>query len=414
MGAERGDDRTEPLLSVEGLEKHYPVRSGLLRRTTGYVKAVDGISFEIREGETVGLVGESGCGKSTAATTMLGLEEPTGGTVRFDGQEVSDHDAADRTEFRRRAGVVFQDPTTAFDPRMTVLESVAEPLEVHGITDPDRRRRLVAELIEHVGLPESMLYRYPDDLSGGEKQRLALARALILNPDLLVADEPVSALDVSVQAEILSLLETMRDELDLSVLLITHDLSVVRQVCDRVAVMYLGEIVELAPVEELFADPHHPYTETLLASIPEPDPRGDRASVEVTGDVPDPADPPSGCRFHPRCPKVIPPDAHEFDDGAFRAVLDLRLDADAGTVSPDEFADASSLRDAYDLPDRLDDPDAEAEAELAAALDVLLDGRTAAAADRLSEAFPTVCEREHPSLRETAADRRAACHRHEE
>jgi len=179
MGADRRDDTTGPLLSVENLEKHYPVRSGLLRRTTGYVKAVDGISFEIREGETVGLVGESGCGKSTAATTILGLEEPTGGTVRFDGQDVTDHDTAERRRFRRRAGVVFQDPTTAFDPRMTVLESVAEPLEIHGITDPDRRRRLVADLIERVGLSESMLYRYPDDLSGGEKQRLALARALI-------------------------------------------------------------------------------------------------------------------------------------------------------------------------------------------------------------------------------------------
>ena len=411
MGADRRDDTTGPLLSVENLEKHYPVRSGLLRRTTGYVKAVDGISFEIREGETVGLVGESGCGKSTAATTILGLEEPTGGTVRFDGQDVTDHDADERRAFRRRAGVVFQAPTTAFDPRMTVLESVAEPLEIHGITDPDRRRRLVADLIERVGLPESMLYRYPDDLSGGEKQRLALARALILNPDLLVADEPVSALDVSVQAEILSLLETMRDELDLSMLLITHDLSVVRQVCDRVAVMYLGEIVEIAPVEALFADPQHPYTETLLASIPEPDPRGERTSVELTGDVPDPADSPSGCRFHPRCPKAIPPDAYEFDDGMFRAVLDLRLDAEAGAVTADGFADASELRDAYDLPAALADPDAEA--ELVAAIAALLDGRTAVAAERLSEAFPTVCEREHPTLDETAAGHPAACLRHE-
>jgi len=288
----------DAILSVRDLEKHYPVRSGILRRVTGHVKAVDGVSFEVREGETVGLVGESGCGKSTTATSLLRLEEPTGGEVYFEGEDITEYGDDDETEFRRRAQMVFQDPNSAFDPRMTVGESVAEPLGIHGLRDEERQQEIVADLLERVGLSANDADRYPHEFSGGQKQRIALARALILNPDLLVADEPVSALDVSVQAEILSLLDDLQAELDLSMLLISHDLGVVRQVCDRVGVMYLGEMVEMGPTEELFENPQHPYTEALLASIPDPDPRKRGDAVELTGDVPDPSNPPAGCSFH--------------------------------------------------------------------------------------------------------------------
>ncbi len=401
----------DPLLSVRDLEKHYPVRSGLLRRVTGQVRAVDGVSFDVREGETFGLVGESGCGKSTTASTLLGLEDPTDGEIYFDGEDVTAFDASEAKRFRRRAQIIFQDPTTAFDPRMTVGESVAEPLAIHGIDDSGRRKEVVGDILERVGLDASDADRYPDAFSGGQKQRIALARALVLNPDLLVADEPVSALDVSVQAEILSLLEDLQSELGLSVLLISHDLGVVRQVADRVAVMYLGEIVEKGPTEQLFSDPQHPYTEALLSSIPDPAPGQSSGVVELTGDVPDPSNPPSGCSFHTRCPRVIPPAEYDFRDGVFRRLLDFRLAVDDRDVDPAEYPDAAAVRTAHDLPDSL--RDADAEAVLTDATEAVATGELASAADRLREAFTTVCERESPDLRD-AARHRAACHLHDE
>jgi peptide/nickel transport system ATP-binding protein len=400
----------DALLSVRDLKKHYPVRSGLLRRVTGHVKAVDGVSFEVREGETVGLVGESGCGKSTTATSLLRLEEPTGGSVYFDGEDITEYDSDAQKEFRRRAQMVFQDPNSAFDPRMTVGESVAEPLGIHGLRDKDRQREIVKDLLERVGLSASDADRHPHEFSGGQKQRIALARALILNPDLLVADEPVSALDVSVQAEILSLLDDLQDELGLSMLLISHDLGVVRQVCDRVGVMYLGEIVEMGETEELFENPQHPYTEALLASIPEADPRSRDEAVELTGDVPDPSNPPSGCSFHPRCPRVIPPEAYDFADGVFRDVLDFRLATESGDVDPDLLDDDAAVREEFDLPEALGDEDADA--VLSAAIEDLVAGDVDAAADRLGDAFTTVCESEEPELVETDVGRPARCHLH--
>ncbi|MHB9287031.1 ABC transporter ATP-binding protein [Halobacteriales archaeon Cl-PHB] len=400
----------DAILRVEDLEKHYPIRSGLLKRVTGHVEAVDGVSFAVREGETFGLVGESGCGKSTTATSLLRLEEPTGGSVYFDGDDVTAFDRSEQKRFRRRAQVVFQDPTTAFDPRMTVGQSVAEPLAIHGIREQARRQEIVADILERVGLSADDADRYPHEFSGGQKQRIALARALILNPDLLVADEPVSALDVSVQAEILALLDDLQSELGLSMLLISHDLGVVRQVCDRVAVMYLGEIVEKGPTEQLFADPQHPYTEALLSSIPDPDPNSRGAAVELTGDVPDPSDPPAGCSFHTRCPRVIPPDDYDFADGVFRRVLDFRLAVEAADVDG-EYDDPAAVREEYDLPGSLSD--AEAASVLAAALEDVVAGDHEAAADRLGEAFTTVCERDDPELDETDAGHLAACHRHD-
>ena len=401
----------DALLEVRDLEKHYPVRSGLLRRVTDHVKAVDGVSFEVREGETVGLVGESGCGKSTTATSLLRLEEPTGGDVYFDGEDITAYGKGAQKEFRRRAQMVFQDPNSAFDPRMTVGDSVAEPLAIHGLRDDDQQQEIVADILERVGLAAEDVTRYPHEFSGGQKQRVALARALVLNPDLLVADEPVSALDVSVQAEILALLDDLQSELGLSVLLISHDLGVVRQVCDRVGVMYLGELVEMAPTEELFQNPQHPYTEALLDSIPEPDPRDRGEAIELTGDVPDPQNPPSGCSFHPRCPRVIPPEDYDFADGEFRAVLDFRLAAENGDIDAELVDGAADIRDEYDLPEGL--TDADAERVLSAAIDDAVAGDVGSAADRLGDAFTTVCERKAPALAETDAGHPAACHLHD-
>jgi peptide/nickel transport system ATP-binding protein len=391
----------DPLLEVRGLEKHYPVRSGLLRRVTGHVEAVDGVSFDVREGETVGLVGESGCGKSTTATALLGLEDPTGGEVRFDGEPIADLAGDERDRFRRRAQIVFQDHNSAFDPRLTVGESVAEPLAIHGLGDAERRREIVVDTLERVGLSASDADRYPREFSGGQKQRIALARALVLDPDLLVVDEPVSALDVSVQAEVLSLLADLRDELDLAMVLVSHDLGVVRQVCDRVCVMYLGEIVERGPAQALFADPRHPYTEALLSAIPEPDPNARDDAVALAGDVPDPSNPPSGCSFHPRCHRVVAPDEFDLPQAAFRSVFDLRLAVERGDVVADEYEAPAAVREAFALPDSLGDDDAEQ--ALAAAIEAVAAGRIDEAADRLA-VFESVCERDDPALKPIERD----------
>ncbi|MFD1525758.1 oligopeptide/dipeptide ABC transporter ATP-binding protein, partial [Halolamina salina] len=350
-----------------------------------------------------------GCGKPTAATTLLHLEEPTGGEVRFQGEAVADQSRSERKAFRRNAQVVFQDPDSAFDPQATVGESIADPLATHGLRDEERQREIVADVLERIGLSADDADRYPHEFSGGQKQRIALARALVLDPDLLVADEPVSALDVSIQADILSLLADLRDELDLGILLISHDLDVVRQICDRVAVMYLGEIVEIGPTEALFEDPQHPYTEGLLAAIPDPDPRNRGGTVELRGDVPDPIEPPSGCSFHPRCPRVIPPDDYAFDDGEYRAVLDFRLALRDDDIDTERHDTATALREAYDVPETLTDDDAEA--VLDGAIDDLLGGDRERALDRL-EAFATPCERDDPVLRSTNERQSAACLRH--
>jgi peptide/nickel transport system ATP-binding protein len=408
MTEKRGEanGESEPLLSVRNLKKHYPVRSGLLRRVSGHVKAVDGVSFDVHEGETLGLVGESGCGKSTTATTVMGLEEPTEGEVRFDGSPVAGYDDEGRRTFPRRVQMVFQDPTTAFDPRMTVGQSVAEPLRVHGLHE-DYARDVAEDLLERVGLSAADAEGYPDAFSGGEKQRIALARALTLDPDLLVVDEPVSALDASVQAEVLGLLDDLRSSFDLAVLFISHDLSVVREVCDRVGVMYLGEIVETAPTDALFADPRHPYTEALLSSIPLPEP-GAELAVELSGDVPDPADPPAGCSFHTRCPRVVPPEEYEMSSETLAQVIALRRALAAGTV--DDHADAAAVRAAFDLPATLEDP--AAESVLADAATAVAAGDRETATERLA-AFESVCRRRDPDLQTVGPGRQAACHHHD-
>jgi peptide/nickel transport system ATP-binding protein len=296
----------DPLLSVEGLTKHYREHDSLAARLLGRepetVRAVDGVSFEIERGETLGLVGESGCGKSTTGETLLGLREPTDGAAYFDGEDVFEMSDERLVDFRQRAGIVFQDPFSSLNPRMTARDIVTEPLRIHGVGDREQRRERAAELLDRVGLSAGQLDRYPHEFSGGQRQRLGVARALALEPDFVVCDEPVSALDVSVQAQILNLLGDLQAELDLTFLFIAHDLSVVRHISDRVAVMYLGEIVETGPVEAIFEDPQHPYTEALLESVPRADVSEHGRRVDaLPGDVPSPRDPPSGCRFHTRC-----------------------------------------------------------------------------------------------------------------
>ena len=448
---------SDSLVSVTDLEKHYSITSGALATEVGRVHAVDGVSFDVRRGETFGIVGESGCGKSTLARALLRLDEPTGGEIRFDGEDLLAYDDAALRRFRRRAQLLFQDPDSSFDPRMSVGDSVAEPLVVQGLTDRERREAIVADLLERVGLDPDERNRYPHEFSGGQKQRLALARALTVNPDLLVADEPTSALDVSVQSTVLDLLAGFQQDLGVTVVIISHDMGVIRQVCDRVAVMYLGEFVEVGPTERVFADPQHPYTRALLSAVPTPDPDDRGLGVGLTGSVPDPADPPDGCRFHTRCPDVIPPEGVDLPRETWRSLLGFRTRVAAGAVDLDRIVEAGVLREPgstlegddadegdadsadvasvdaasvdvdpadvdpadlkrwireeHDLPGRIGDP--AVEADLAAALDALVaddpEAATAALADRLS----TVCAREKPEFR-VADDHRAACHLLEE
>jgi oligopeptide transport system ATP-binding protein len=288
------------LLEVTGLAKHYPVKGGLLGGSRGVVRAVDGVSFAIGRGETLALVGESGCGKSTTARLVLRLIEPSAGTIRFDGVEVAGR--AELRALRRRVQVVFQDPYASLNPRLRVGEAIAEPMEVHGIGDAASRAARVKELLGLVGLAPFHAQRYPHEFSGGQRQRIGIARALAVQPELVVCDEPVSALDVSIQAQVVNLLKDLQGRFGLSYLFIAHDLAVVRHMADRVAVMYLGEIVESAPKRELFANPRHPYTRALLSAIPHPDPRRRGRVTPLGGDVPSPMNPPPGCRFHTRCP----------------------------------------------------------------------------------------------------------------
>jgi len=294
------------LLEVKGLKKHFPIHGGLLKRVVGQVKAVDGINFYIKRGETLGLVGESGCGKSTTGRTIIRLLEPTEGEVIFNDPQlgkvhVEQLEAKELKQIRPNMQIIFQDPFSSLDPRMTVGRIISEPLQINKIVSGQALRDRVAELLTIVGLRPEHASRYPHAFSGGQRQRIGIARALALNPKLIICDEPVSALDVSVQAQVLNLLEDLQKQFDLTYLFVAHDLSVVEHISDRVAVMYVGYLVEMASTEELYYNPKHPYTEALLAAIPKPDPRKRSRPHKLPGDVPSPANPPSGCYFHPRC-----------------------------------------------------------------------------------------------------------------
>ncbi|MGQ9848452.1 MAG: ABC transporter ATP-binding protein [Aggregatilineaceae bacterium] len=307
-GTSAGTVGKRVLVEVQGLKKYFPIKSGIVfQREVAAVKAVDGVSFDIYEGETLGLVGESGCGKSTTGRTILQLHRATAGSVKFEGEELTTLKGESLRKMRRKMQMIFQDPYASLNPRMSVGRIVAEPLVVHNIGTKKEREERVAELLELVGLNPYFVRRYPHEFSGGQRQRIGLARALALNPKFIVADEPISALDVSIQAQVVNLLQKLQEDLGLTYLFIAHDLSMVRHLCNRVAVMYLGKIVEIADSEELYTNPLHPYTQALLSAVPVPDPvvEEKRQRIILKGDVPSPVNPPKGCHFNTRCPVSV-------------------------------------------------------------------------------------------------------------
>jgi peptide/nickel transport system ATP-binding protein len=301
MSVSKTPPDNETLLEVKNLKKYFPIKGGFLRRTVAQVKAVDDVSFAVRRGETLGLVGESGCGKTTTGRTVLRLEQATAGEVMFDGQDVMRANRTKMKSMRRDMQIIFQDPYASLDPRITIGESVGEGLTIHGINSPKEREERVRDVLGRVGLSGSQINRFPHEFSGGQRQRIGIARALIMEPKLIVCDEPVSALDVSIQSQVLNLLRALQREFGLTYLFIAHNLAVVEHISDRVGVMYLGKMVELSASTDLFREPLHPYTKALISAIPNPNPAARRERIVLQGDVPSPINPPSGCRFHPRC-----------------------------------------------------------------------------------------------------------------
>jgi peptide/nickel transport system ATP-binding protein/oligopeptide transport system ATP-binding protein len=301
----QSDKYPKDLVKVQNLVKHFPVRAGVFKRTVNWVKAVDGVSFTIREGETLGLVGESGCGKSTIGRTLLHLLDPTSGTVEFDGKNVFGLERKEMKTLRRDMQIIFQDPYASLNPRKPVSDSIMAGLNIHKIGTAGERADRVMDILSKVGLEDYHAHRYPHEFSGGQRQRIGIARAIALRPRFIICDEPVSALDVSIQSQVLNLLQDLQEEFGLTYLFIAHNLSVVEHISDRVAVMYLGKVVELAPRQELFRNPLHPYTQALMSAIPIPKPNLNRKRVILEGEVPSPLNPPEGCRFHPRCPAAM-------------------------------------------------------------------------------------------------------------
>ena len=414
--------RGETLVEVNELKTYYD-EGGIV--DSNPVKAVDGVNFEIKRGETLGLVGESGCGKTTLGRTLIQLENSTSGEVLFDGTDVTELSGKELKDWRRNSQMVFQDPESSLNDRMTVGEIIREPLDVHDWNDPKERRARVRELLDVVGLQPEHYYRYPHQFSGGQRQRIGIARALALEPEFVVLDEPVSALDVSVQAQILNLLEDLQDEFGLTYLFIAHDLSVVRHICDRVAVMYLGNVMELGPTEEIFQDPKNPYTHSLLSAIPEPDPTSDKERITLRGTPPSPRDPPKGCPFTTRCPMKIRPEKYQNMDPdlwvaieVFREVLRERSRAEKSLTEQAKellgmetrFSDIGEIR--RELFGDLDVP-REVEAHLDRAAEHVKNNEDAEARKVLRDEFGSICDAENPANHVVSDSGRIShCHRH--
>ncbi len=348
--AENGDGKKKVLVEIEHLKKYFPVRGGILQRVQGWVKAVDDVSFFIYEGESFGLVGESGCGKTTVGRTILRLIPATSGHVIYNGQDIYNLNASDLKKTRRKMQIIFQDPYSSLDPRMPVGESISEGLKIHTDKTGQERYDIVVEMLNRVGLRADHARRYPHEFSGGQRQRIGIARSLALRPEFIVCDEPVSALDVSIQAQVLNILKELQDDFGLTYLFIAHNLSVVEHFCDRVGVMYLGKMVEMASRDALFANPLHPYTQSLMSAIPIPDPKVKRERILLQGEVPSPLNPPNGCRFHTRCPLAFDKCAQEepifkdYGEGHYAACWLLETgEKDASKITPEKVAASDSV-----------------------------------------------------------------------
>ena len=419
-----GQTVEEPLVEINGLKTYYE-EGGLFGGTP--VKAVDGINLAIARGETLGLVGESGCGKTTLGRTLIRLEEATNGEILFDGTDVTTLEGKDLKRWRRRVQMVFQDPNSSLNERMTVGSIIREPLDVHDWKTPRERRNRVRNLLETVGLRENHYYRYPHQFSGGQRQRIGIARALALEPEFVILDEPVSALDASVQAKILNLLSNLQDEFDLTYLFIAHDLSVVRHVCDRVAVMYLGNVMEVGPTEALFDSPANPYTHSLLSAIPEPDPTVEKDRITLRGTPPSPRHPPAGCSFTTRCPMKIRPDRYrDVDDELwdrlelFRNILRERSYVERSLIDHARvrLGLRSPIESVSDVRDELFgdlDVHPEIAEHIDTAVELVEDDNEKAAREYLREQFGSVCDRTDPEARHLEETGQVShCHRHDD
>ncbi len=425
-------EKKETLLEIRNLKKYFDNEQSLvnklLNNTTEPVKAVDGVSFDIIHGETLGLVGESGCGKSTVGKTILRLHEATGGKVVFDNKNIFEMNRKELKQYRRQSQLVFQEPFDSINPRMTIRDCLSEPLRVHDIGTKSERDERIKQLLEDVGLSADYVDRYVHEFSGGQCQRIAIARALAVQPDLIVLDEPVSALDVSVQAQILNLLSDIQDEFNITFLFISHNLSAIQHICDRVAVMYLGQVCELASVETIFSNPSHPYTEALLENISRADPDDRHREREMlTGDVPSPRNPPSGCRFRTRCPKIIPPEDMTVDQKNWRGIMFFKQKLNSDTINLNQVErmynldsydtqwtdlnrdkQVEILKEHYDLP--LTVEDVRLQEVLTTTCRYVCDERYGEARQLLSEAFVSICEIEKPEEIELKPGHTVHCH----